>query len=345
MNTKKVLRIFYADFWPGFHYKNNPLCHILQEKYEIIIDEENPDYVIFSCFGHDHLRYDRAIKIYFSGENLGADFNFADYALSSEYLKFGDRYFRLPYWRWYLPSTQKQQSRPSYEKIARTKTKFCNFIYSNSAAAPERRMFFELLSKDYKQVDSGGHYRNNIGGAVKDKIAWQRDYKFSIAFENSSQAGYSTEKIIDALEADTIPIYWGDPCLAQELNPKRFINVHDFDSFDNVIAEVKRLDQDDQAYIDMLAQPWFVGDPPPPLTQDEVFRAWFLHIFEQDKEQARRLTYFGFRGALLLRQRMVAEKIKNQKPLSKKIRPFVKEIERPFRKLRNQFYRLRRKAP
>jgi len=262
---KKQVRICYTDFHSGFNYHHDSLYELLQERYEVIIDEENPDYVIFSCFDNKHFQFENAIKIYISGENVAPDFNVADYAVSSEYIEFGDRYFRLPYWRWILYHGLDKiphHPRQFYETLAQNKQKFCNFIYSNnSCVAPERDTFFKLLSQHYKKVDSGGRHLNNIGGPVADKISWQRDYKFSIAFENSSQPGYATEKIIDALKADMIPIYWGDPCLARELNPKRFINVHDFDSFEAVIEEVKRLDQDMQAYIDMLSQPWFITPP------------------------------------------------------------------------------------
>jgi len=339
--NKKQVRICYTDFWITFDYRQDLIYNVLREKYDVIIDNQNPDYVIFSCFGSQHLQFDNSIKIYVSGENVGADFNFADYAISSEYLEFGDRYFRLPLWRYYLPSPLKHHPRQFYEDLAQNKTKFCNFIYSNGhCAAPQRRTFFELLSKRYKQVDSGGKYLNNIGNAVNDKIAWQRDYKFSIAFENSSQPGYATEKIIDALKADTIPIYWGDPCLVQELNPKRFINVHDFDNFEAVIEEVKRLDQDDKAYIDMLAQPWFGSNPSSLPCQDNSFKEWLFHIFEQDKETAQRITYYGMR-AVILQQHQWKEEILQKRKRRKK---FVRKIEMPFRILRNQFYKLCRKS-
>lgn len=71
---------------------------------------------------------------------------------------------------------------------------------------------FEALKK-YKKVNSGGRYLNNIGRAVVDKIQFESRHKFSICFENSSYPGYTTEKIIEAFAAKTIPIYWGNPCV------------------------------------------------------------------------------------------------------------------------------------
>ena len=74
---------------------------------------------------------------------------------------------------------------------------FCNFVVSNDYSN-ERNEFFARLNA-HRPVDSGGGYMNNIGGPVTDKLAFQRGYKFSIAYENSRGPGYCTEKIVDAL--------------------------------------------------------------------------------------------------------------------------------------------------
>src|SRR5262249_55166951 len=53
-------------------------------------------------------------------------------------------------------------------------------------------------------------------------------YKFVIAFENSSLSGYNTEKLTHAIEADCVPIYWGDPEIGRSFNTRRFVNGHDY---------------------------------------------------------------------------------------------------------------------
>lgn len=72
-------------------------------------------------------------------------------------------------------------------------------------------------------IDSGPSASN-----WANKIEFLRDYKFVIAFENSSFSGYNTEKLTHAIEADTVPIYWGDPHIGRCYNTRRFINAHDF---------------------------------------------------------------------------------------------------------------------
>lgn len=137
-----------------------------------------------------------------------------------------------------------------------TRDKFCNFIYSNSEADVRRKEFFSLLSK-YKRIDSGGMFLNNIGSLVNDKFEFQRAYKFSIAFENSSCSGYTTEKLIDAKAAGSIPIYWGNPDINKEFNTKSFINCHDYDSFAEVIDLVKNIDNDSRLYESYMTAPFY----------------------------------------------------------------------------------------
>ncbi|WP_241893761.1 glycosyltransferase family 10 domain-containing protein, partial [Helicobacter pylori] len=77
-------------------------------------------------------------------------------------------------------------------------------------------------------------------------------YKFNLCFENSQGYGYVTEKILDAYFSHTIPIYWGSPSVAKDFNPKSFVNVHDFNNFDEAMDYIKYLHAHPNAYLDML---------------------------------------------------------------------------------------------
>ena len=82
----------------------------------------------------------------------------------------------------------------------------------------------------YKTVDSGGRFRNNIGGRVTNKKKFLSNYKFS-CFENSKTAGYISEKLVDSFKAGTIPIYYGDDTVLELLNNRSYIHVKDEDDF------------------------------------------------------------------------------------------------------------------
>src|SRR5207249_8371440 len=58
---------------------------------------------------------------------------------------------------------------------------------------------------------------NDVKGDMwQRKRAFISQYKFTIAFENSSYPGYHTEKILDPMMVDSLPIYWGNPCIRSE---------------------------------------------------------------------------------------------------------------------------------
>ncbi|HEY1796213.1 MAG TPA: glycosyltransferase family 10 [Stellaceae bacterium] len=126
----------------------------------------------------------------------------------------------------------KQQER-DWDELLREKTRFCAFLYGNPVLYREE--FFRALSR-YKHVDSPGPALNNMqivpppghGGDWASKRAFLRNYKFVIAFENSPAPGYNTEKLTHAIEADCVPIYWGDTEIGRSFNVKRFINAHDY---------------------------------------------------------------------------------------------------------------------
>jgi hypothetical protein len=63
----------FVDFWPNFPKRDNYFYHLLSQKYEITIDEVDPDIVFMSCYSMDKRRYagHRCKKIFFTGENRG----------------------------------------------------------------------------------------------------------------------------------------------------------------------------------------------------------------------------------------------------------------------------------
>ena len=294
-------KIKYVDFWEGFDPSNN----FLQQSLDAIGCEtelsENPDYLICSVFGHEALdkKYDDSVKIFFTGENLCPDFNLYDYGIGFEYLDFGDRYFRYPLYYAYgqgLWNALTTKHLNITEKLAK-KRDFCSFVYSNGNGNPIREQFFQKLS-EYKKVNSGGRYMNNIGmpEGVKDKIEFESKHKFSIAFENSSHPGYTTEKLIQAFAANTVPIYWGDPRIKEVFNPESFVFVNDFESLNAVVNQIREIDQNDELYLKYLGIPALID----PETFDRVRQVqklnYFLaNIFNQDKEKAfrRNREYWG----------------------------------------------------
>lgn len=284
--TKRRIEIAFAD--PGDAPVFNGILEFVRDKYDIQITESRDADFVFHSAGYNVLKYS-GVRIFATGENVSPNFNISDYSICFDKLQFGDRHLWLPLIRLYRNSYPSlTQQRPPADEVLGQKSGFCSYVMSNTSdSADERTRIFHLLS-EYKQVDSGGSWNNNVGGRVADKLEFQSKYKFVIAFENSSRAGYLTEKFADAAAANAVPIYWGDPEIGQLINPKAFINCHDFGSLEDVIKEVAAIDSDDQRYRAMLSEPWFVdGQEPECLRTDTIVR-FLSQIFDQQPAQAMR---------------------------------------------------------
>lgn len=257
----KEIKINFVDFWPDFNKTNNYFYNLLVQKYIVTIDE-NPALLFYSCFGEEYLKY-KCTRIFYTGENIRPDFLACDYAFSFDY-NTRENHFRLPLYSLYiehlnvLDKLQTLKTREEAKKIWSAKSKFCCMVVSNPKGK-ERLDFFKNLSK-VKLVDSGGGILNNVGGKVLDKYEFIKDYKFVISFENNSYDGYTTEKIMEPIYTDCIPIYWGNNLINNDFNSKRFINYNTFKSENELINKLLEIDENDELGIDMLAESTFSLD-------------------------------------------------------------------------------------
>lgn len=287
---RKVIKVNAIDFFRGFNVEDCLFVELLRKHFDVQITED-ADYVFYSVFGEKHWAVpDRCVKLFFTGENLMPDFNACDFAMGFDYLDFEDRYLRVPlyllYGRDLLERMETKHQIPAEWELATEKPGFCSFVVSNPRNAA-RNAAFEALSQ-YKRVDSGGRCFNNVGGPVSDKLSFESTHKFSLCYENGVHNGYTTEKLVQAFAARTVPIYMGDPLVTRVFNPDAFINVADYDSFDSVIRRVKELDSNDEQYMKMLGVPALQPWAPSIDQQLQNLEDWLVSVFERPLEQSYR---------------------------------------------------------
>jgi alpha(1,3/1,4) fucosyltransferase len=309
---KRSIRINFSDFDPGFDKTNNYFYHLLVSEYEVIIDEVDPEFHIYSCFGTDYLKYD-CVRIFYTGENDIPDFNLCDYALSCHHIHFNDRHKRFPNFVTYNQHQDLIGGKKLLVKEDIRGRRFSNFIVSSVWADPSREEFFQLLSK-YKHIDSPGKVFNNMQMPVTsgrwsiDKLNFMGNYKFSITFENSSLPGYTTEKILHAFVSNTIPIYWGNPLIAMDFNEDAFINCHRYNSFEEVVNRIIEIDNDDDLYLKIVNANVFPKNSVPEYLDEEYIRAFFREIFNRSHHKVARRSKYGFTGAYSTNyEKMVAD--------------------------------------
>jgi hypothetical protein len=273
---RSKIKLDFSDFWQGFNKIDNYFYNLISEDYDIEISD-NPDFLIYSLFGNSHRKYN-CTKIFFSGENIGPNFNECNYSMCFDWLD-DNRHYRLPLYvlyDGYYDLVNKKVDESLFDR------KFCNFIVSNGNNSI-RNDFFTKLSK-YKRVDSGGRFMNNIGKSVDDKLEFQRGYKFSIAFENNAyrntRLGYTTEKIMEPMRVNSIPIYWGNDWVDRDFNKESFINYYDFKNEDEMIEYIIYLDNNKDEYMKILNKSWFVNNKIPENNKKENIKSFLYKIFE-----------------------------------------------------------------
>ncbi len=256
----RKIGIDFCDFYPGYPKTANPFFSLLKSRFDVELTDQ-PDYLIYSNPQNHLHRLHNCVKIYFGVESYLPDWRECDYALTCHYLD-DPRHLRLPYYVMAGDPASLSKEGEDFAALLAAKTRFCSFIVSNGGKRKTQKRvdFFHRLAR-YKPVDSAGRYLNNIGGPIPPgpaaKLAFLRPYKFNIAFENISLPGYTTEKLFEAMQARSLPIYWGNPRVNEEFNPQSFLNYFDFPSEEALIEKIIELDRDDAKYLAWLRQPYF----------------------------------------------------------------------------------------
>ncbi len=294
----KTIKIHFTGFWKSFDPQNNMFMYILKKRYNVVLDSVDPDFLICSPLGkpYEYIKYD-CPRIMYTGEFLSADFNAIDYFIGYDNIDFGDRSFRFPLFLWsddgkYLscePMTREQA-----KKELEQKDLFCNYIFGHDTALGVREKILELLEQ-YKRVECAGKHRNNMPGneiyTIRTKPQIMKRCKFSITAESVCYPGYTSEKIVDAFRAKTIPVYFGDPTISNDFNHNSFIDVLQFPSIEKAVERVIEIDKDDDLYIDMMCEyRYLISD-----YEAKMFRKleeYLYHIFDQEKEDAYRRPRF-----------------------------------------------------
>lgn len=220
----------------GISYES-AISEILNElinEYDFI-ESDTPDFILFGPYGNDIPCKGDYVRIGYFCENIQPDLSICEWAfgIPREEEINNPKYKRIQ-WHGLNPEKLiKNLDDNAIDKIISSKTKFCNFLYSNKV--PYREEFFKQLSK-YKRVDAPGKSMNNMPSidSIYSGDIWERkrqfllEYKFTIAFENYCYPGYQTEKLYDAMQCNSIPIYCGDPFISEVFNINSFLNATDY---------------------------------------------------------------------------------------------------------------------
>ncbi|MDP9077357.1 MAG: glycosyltransferase family 10 [Bacteroidota bacterium] len=216
----------------SFEGGTSQILNVVEDKFDFI-KSDVPDFILFGPYGNDIPQPGLHTRIGYFCENVTPDLDSCEWAfgIPLETEINNPKYKRI---QWHnLDPKDLVKKDWDIEQIFKSKTKFCNFFYSNPVHYREE--FFKQLSK-YKKVDAPGKRMTNMpsvdsiykGDKWEVKHQFLSPYKFTIAFESYVYPGYQTEKLYDAMLCKSIPIYCGDPNIGEIFNTKSFLFANDF---------------------------------------------------------------------------------------------------------------------
>ena len=245
-----------------------------------VVDSDG-DICLYSCFGSSHRTFP-GCKVFVTGENRRHDFRDADFCIGFDHVH-DNRYLRYPLWAWY--GRTEDLRRPYGENITQEKTEFCAFVVSNPSNPIRNRIFKELSRHRY--VHSAGQVFNNdpslrstSAGQSGPAVEYMRRFQFTIAAENSAFPGYTTEKLLQAFVAGSIPIYWGDPLVDYDFNPRAFINFADYGSVGGLVQVVLELAEDPAAMDQMRSVVPLSDESWARSANPELLEGFFERVFD-----------------------------------------------------------------
>lgn len=258
-----MLTVAYINFWKDPD-DDNYLTKFIEKNIGLVKTvnpEENPDILIASCFGNiNHIcKINTKCKLFYYGECLNRYppynndkllYDTFDLIVGFKKTDLSKKQIRFPLWLMYYHYYKYNDNdniltyiQSKYNENIKKQKDFFGSIVSRHDRGGQRSLIFDELSK-YGNIKSPGIYRKNtqsIGNKDNDKINYISRGTYNICPENSVYEGYFTEKIFQAFEGGTIPLYWAIDLPEPEIINKNkycFCNVNDKKELEKSIENV-----------------------------------------------------------------------------------------------------------
>ena len=92
-----------------------------------------------------------------------------------------------------------------------------------------------------------------------------------------------------------VPIYWGNPDIVQEFNPKSFINLHDFKNDEDAIDHIIQVDQNPALLEQYLKEPFFYNNEINEWFNIQRLRNFLVKAIESPRERRSLWGYIPFK--------------------------------------------------
>ncbi len=225
-----MITIAYINYWND-PYNDNYFTKFIEKNIgsvKKIKPTENPDILIASCMGNiNNVQNVKAkCKIFYYGENLNRYppynndkllYDTFDLIIGFKHTDLSKKQIRFPLWLMYYHYYKYNENdniltyiQNKYNENIKKQKDIFGTIIARHDRSGQRTLIYNELSK-YGDIKAPGTYRKNtksIGNTHNDKINYISRGTYNICPENSVYEGYFTEKIFQAFEGGTIPLYW-----------------------------------------------------------------------------------------------------------------------------------------
>ena len=270
LNNKSNVTIFIAPkvlAWSK--YISDVIVNCFSNKTIIYNPSEinNVDIIVTHIKQRTEYYSDSALNIVISGENYTTKYK---YDISIATVKEFNSYYNI-----YLPflymSLKEHMCSIKSSDYNKNKTKFCAYMYS---ADHKHRINMFNLFNNFNHVDALGKSCNNVKidtdrkkydknmTYLDEAVQLYSNYKFVLALENKMINSYVTEKIINPLIANCIPIYWGSDSVFEFINKDRVIYALDYNET-NLIKKIKEINENSEIYNNIIKRPIYCKNKDP----------------------------------------------------------------------------------
>jgi len=258
-----MITIAYINYWNDPHNDNyfTKFIEVNIGKVKETSPHNNPDILIASCMGNiNEVRNIKAkCKIFYYGENLNRYppynndkllYDTFDLIVGFKNTDLSKKQIRFPLWLMYYHYYKYDENdniltyiQNKYNENLKKQKDIFGTIIARHDRGGQRTVIYNELSK-YGDIKSPGTYRKNtqaIGSTHNDKINYLSRGTYNICPENSVYEGYFTEKIFQAFEGGTIPLYWAVDVPEPEIINKNkycFCDINNEDSLAKTIYNV-----------------------------------------------------------------------------------------------------------
>ncbi len=262
--------VYCNGFWGGFKDGSDGINftffkHILEQVFqtEITVSEsfENSDILLETHFSTSLLTAKSwKYTLFYSGEGLhGLPPNYEKYSIVLGSIDSGKNFIPCPlffvyeYCKPFIYNTNCTEY-PEKDILA--------VVSANHENSYRNKLIEELQMRGYS-IDFGGSYKNNIGYKVggqwytTELLDLQKKYKLVLALENSKHNHYITEKVVNPLRAQTIPIYYGSDFIDTFINKERIVTIYENDS-EKTFSEINRLLVDKEYWLQKVSSSIFL---------------------------------------------------------------------------------------